>query len=215
MNSNKKIIRREYPRVKNFHLENIKFVNSQNNDSLNIINLSNTGIALLQGAYPIEIIENDLVSGNLIIENEKIPVVLKLVRKNGNIFAFTFEKSKEEVSKLLKKIFDIELKALKMYGVKKDFLIKQPDGNPFWFFDGEKNELYYIENNSQMIRYRICLSNYIIQKNKNEKLEYYDSNYESKLNKVIIEKFIRFVYNIDGLKKEYFNLIKEDLESML
>jgi len=206
--------KRKKPRIKDFSLAAVKFIPVQSSFEMAVINLSTSGIALLQGAPEIKVMKDDLLSGNLYIEDEKIPVVLTVIRVNNDFIGCRFERGIELIDHCLKNKFSIELIALQLTGVKPGILEKQKDGQPHWYFDGNACELYFVEDNNFIKRYRLTFQNHHLEGGEDRKPEYTGHDFNKKMNHDIAQKLIRFIENIDGLVNDYKDYFQNEIRRL-
>ncbi|MDH5719973.1 MAG: PilZ domain-containing protein [Spirochaetia bacterium] len=207
-------LKRKNPRIKDFSLSNVCFVPAQSSLEMSVINLSTTGMALLQGSQEVKVLKDDLLSGNLIVEDEKIPVVLTVVRVNSDFIGCKFEKGLDLIEHSLKSNFAIELKALQLTNVTSKILAAQKDGTPRWFFDGGLCELYFVENENLIKRYRLSFQGHSLEGGESKRPEYIGAGLSGKLTHEIAEKLKRFIENIEGLANEHKDYFENEIRRL-
>ena len=88
-----------------------------------------------------------------------------------------------------------------MINVDTNILHAQPDGNPHWYFDGLHCELYFVEKDGQIVRFRLSFENRTIEGVRNHNMRYIEDGHENgkKISAGSAEQLHRFINNIEGL----------------
>ncbi|MBL6991674.1 MAG: hypothetical protein ISR65_17970 [Bacteriovoracaceae bacterium] len=162
----KQVIDRE-SRVKTVSLENItlKLDNIQENGSkvaLKLENISAQGLAFIYEKDKSEIAVSTTLQGVVFIRDNDCPVSLEVRYVGPRRVGCLVKNQDRKYHNMVNKYFLDELAALDLHQVKSEKLKNDPDGVPAWFFGDRNYELYYVEDNNQVVKFNLSIFGNII-----------------------------------------------------
>jgi hypothetical protein len=194
----------------------------KNKERVLINNMNSKGFGFLGKSFSILPKKGDIIKGILTIETESFPIELEVVYSGKNVGCKIILIERNCLKKI-SQYFSFELVAQSLYPLNSEHLKKDPDGTPIFYVGEDSCELYFVENNKNLIKFSVTLfGNYIeIDKNHNirhgrvsgnsEELEknltYKKSDLILTSQEVLAEeqknKIERFILSIENLSQEY------------
>jgi hypothetical protein len=219
----------------------IKIHNEQNvvfhiaNEVLRVANISSSGIALDGKNCILKFKKKQTVSGFLMLEEEKIQMILEVVYVGKNI-GCKIIKSQKDVDRKISAYFKNELMASRLYPLKSEILKPVPEGRPMAYVGEDNCELFFVEKEQELLKFSITILGNYFEIDKDHNLLHGsigdDDNHpegkivpkksdlvylkEGKPNKELINTLEKFILNIENLSNEYkrqmIDLLKQPKE---
>ena len=204
-------------RVKPLELKEILFSRNDIDTSTlySISNLSETGLGVRRKPadyWPIK----DYIDGELILEDSKIPVTIRVMRITASEAGCAIIKGSSQLKRILHLKYHTEMNAHGLKKVDETLLRQQPDGKPHWHFDGSGGELYFIEKDNEIVRYRLTCDGISAEGSKGHPLRITrlvdDEIVSVPLDERISKVILKFLNNIDNLDPGYLHRFFEIFE---
>ena len=192
------------PRVKQISLDQATF-RRDDSEIFQLYNISSTGIAFLRKSGDVWPEKNISFGGVLKINDHEFSLRLSVQRYAENFIGCKIENPDRGYQNYLELKFSMEISAVNMTNVAESALRPQPDGNPHWFFDGLSNELYFVEKNNVIQRFRINTAGHFISYTPGRKVYIEEENDLIALGTlpVLVDELTKFVLSIEGIDKNH------------
>lgn len=205
---------RRDPRVKSFSLDKVTFARDNREESIPVVNLSASGIALfIKNLYSFQLTD-EVLRGRLYSEEKSFALMLQVVRRDNSIAGCRILSDTSDIEKYMRRRFSVELSALSLVEVSKEILAKPDDGNPHWFFNGLNNELYLVEYDNKPVRYRVNCRGHEISAEQGRAPRHYIDNVESAADERVLAEMTEFLRHIEGLPESIRNSLLDDISQL-
>ncbi|MEK6706466.1 MAG: hypothetical protein AABZ06_11835 [Bdellovibrionota bacterium] len=193
-------------------------------DLLSVSNLSVSGVALTKEYLKRVPAAGAEISGELLIGEDVNKAVLRVVHSAGGIVGCMFIEPTPSLVTSIQLYLYLELDAVEVKKVPDDILKPVAEGNPHWYCGGNNCELYFVENEGELLWFNISfLGNYIEGGNDMPVrfgYEVLDDNakagrirWDNTLAESLSDLAVRFLNSIKDLESDYKTLVKEKLKT--
>lgn len=221
--------KRVSPRVHilEFHQISFKALRPPAEEHLTLTDLSSHGIGFQNAPDFPWPEEGDELSGFLIFNQVKYFIELRIVRKTEDTVGCSIERTGPTISDIITQHFQIELSARDLHQVDSSLLRPSTEGEPWWYIGGDGNEIYLIEQEGKLLRFHMSIDKKYLEYTSEGVLKYAQiegtggplnmvkaSNllhFESEVPSEAVEEALRFVANLDQIRKSF----KEEITSVL
>ncbi len=196
----------------------------RNNERIIISNMNSKGFGFLGKSFSVLPAKGDVLKGVLIIEGSSFPLDLEVVYSGKNVGCKIKSISRECLNEI-SQYFSFEILALSLYPLNSDHLKKDPDGTPRIFVGEDNCELFFVENNKNLVKFSLTIFGNYLEVDKNQNVRHgkildnaEDGEKEMTYKKATIiqtsqdalseeqkNKIERFILNIENLNHEYKN----------
>jgi len=168
-----KILQRS-PRITVTPLHNISFHLTEPFElpDIRIGNISSTGIGFLRDNMPEQLTDTDIYKGYLVHHDRDAKIETRYVHHTARILGCAFLREFEEIKKIIRRYFTIEMAAMDLAEVSHKVLRKLPEGTPHWFQKTGDCELYYVEDNGEILRFNVTFFGNYLEFEQGKKLVY-------------------------------------------
>jgi len=196
------------PRVQEFAIENARFIIEHKD--FPVLNLSATGLGI---ALPIteNIPEDKPFSGIIDHDNRRFSVTLSVIRREPRQTGLHIIEGGEDIDIYLRSKYSAEINAQQMVHVNPSTLQQQQDGQPHWLFDGHKSQLYFIESNGIVGRFKISWQEHNFSRDIHGRVHYEKNGKPGQASREDISAIIRFLGHIENLENSFLGQIASSL----
>jgi len=131
--------------------------------TLELVNLSRSGVALEQGSLASWPAPGERLRGHLQMGSESFPMELEVVRVANRVAGCRFANPSPEFATYLEGYFRLELSAVRMTKIDPKVLRKEPDGDPLWFRGADTSELYLVSRGEEVLSFSLSFSDFRIE----------------------------------------------------
>lgn len=203
------------PRVHNFALNEVFFVPAGHSEKIPIINISASGLSLGSGKSNEYLLrQGNRIQGQISFGSEKFSAELDIVRIDRESTGCRVVSQNSEVERYLRQHFTTEMKAQKLTHVDDGILEKQEDGAPHWFFDGHACQLYYVEKNNQLLRYRLSYYEHEVHGASEKNPVYFSEEQPGNIPENVLKSLLSFVQHIEEVSGECRTQLVSDLSRL-
>jgi hypothetical protein len=144
------------PRVRINVLHDLEFVALAPKFSapLKIDNISSQGMGLIFPADA-DFASLTTLTGELQFADANYPLILRIVRFNGDHVGAVIENPSTEYLQSLQNYFEGEIVALKLRPTRSDYLKPVPNGTPHWYHGSNNCDLSYVSNGNEVVEFAL------------------------------------------------------------
>ncbi len=191
---------------------------------LTIANISTTGIGFFKGKvenWPTS--NGTLLSGTLHFQEQAADIQLKIVHINSEVVGCCFTSLPANFENTLSRYFQIELSAMQLDKIAKQYLKEESDGESHWFRGPNNCELFMVVAENSVLRFTISFFGNLLEYRAKKTVRYSRMNqeeenrakmkgselisHETTVPREIGESSIKFIMNIKELAAKHRDFI--------